>query len=378
MYTRKANATRETPRSGQDDQPDAREGQAGRPGESERFMVPRKLGNAGGGTGPQFKTNAIRSEGPGDWVTYQLRMVFRNCRRRCTRKRRQKPAIASTPCTTRSAARTSWLTPMPNAAPTRAHRAWMVKTSQTSKRMGCNDGLANWRLRSGKKLIDRILSEECLYRRPTANSGRWASRCGLHNAPCSIRVEGSYGNAGRVGNPIPQSAICRVGDCDDVWQARLPLLRCYETAVDPVIDDPHTDAVSLANLFDVECTGGKRRARNAILVSDPSDHADREVFASRACEAIAVQHCDDPSVIERGCQGTDVSNERIGITKLFGAVRRQAQLDRFDGAALPANIQSQQLWLLALGDGDIPDQQAEHPLAVTRCGRWSGPKSRKV
>src|SRR5271165_2437927 len=105
-----------------DDQPDAREGQVGRPGVAERFGVPLKPGNAGGGKGPQFKTDAIRSEGPGDWATYQLRRVFRNCRRRCTRKRRQKPAIASTPCTTRSAARTSWLTPMPNAAPTRAHR----------------------------------------------------------------------------------------------------------------------------------------------------------------------------------------------------------------------------------------------------------------
>jgi hypothetical protein len=27
-------------------------------------------------TGPQFKTNATRSEGPGDWATYQLRKVF--------------------------------------------------------------------------------------------------------------------------------------------------------------------------------------------------------------------------------------------------------------------------------------------------------------
>src|ERR1700681_1256300 len=105
MYTRKAYATRETPRRGQDDQPDAREGQAGRPGESERFIVPMKPGNAGGGTGPQFKSNATRSEGPGDWVTYQLRRVFRNCRWRCTRKRRQKPAIVSTSCTTRLAVR---------------------------------------------------------------------------------------------------------------------------------------------------------------------------------------------------------------------------------------------------------------------------------
>src|SRR6266481_85686 len=92
MYTRKAYATRETQGVVRDDQPDAREGQAGRPGESERFVVPLKPGNTGGGKGPQFKTNATRGEGPGDWATYQLRRVFRNCGRRCTRKRRRKPA----------------------------------------------------------------------------------------------------------------------------------------------------------------------------------------------------------------------------------------------------------------------------------------------
>src|SRR5271166_5794211 len=69
-----------------------------------------EAGNAGGGKGPQFKTDARRSEGPGDWATYQLRTAFRNCRRRCTRKRRQNPATASTPSTTRSAARTFWRT----------------------------------------------------------------------------------------------------------------------------------------------------------------------------------------------------------------------------------------------------------------------------
>ena len=72
-----------------DDQPDAGDGQAGRLGVAERFVVPLKPGNAGGGKGPQFKTNAASSEGPGDWATYQLRRVFRNCRRRCTRKRRR-------------------------------------------------------------------------------------------------------------------------------------------------------------------------------------------------------------------------------------------------------------------------------------------------
>src|SRR6202045_655036 len=88
-----------------DDQPDAREGQAGCPGVAERFAVLLKPGNAGGGKGPQFKTDATSGEGFGDWAAYQLRKPFRNCRRRYTRKRRQKPTIASTRCTTRSAVR---------------------------------------------------------------------------------------------------------------------------------------------------------------------------------------------------------------------------------------------------------------------------------
>src|SRR5215469_12680604 len=123
-----------------DDQPDAREGEAGRRGDAERFVVPLKPGNAGGGKGPQFRTNARRSEGPGDWATYQLRRVFRNCRRRCTRKRRQKPATGSTPYTTRSAVKTFWPTPMRSAAPTRAHRGWTARTSRTSRRMGYSGG----------------------------------------------------------------------------------------------------------------------------------------------------------------------------------------------------------------------------------------------
>ena len=45
-----------------DDQPDAREGQAGRFGVAERPVVPKKPGNAGGGKGPQFKVGAGSGE----------------------------------------------------------------------------------------------------------------------------------------------------------------------------------------------------------------------------------------------------------------------------------------------------------------------------
>jgi hypothetical protein len=50
-----------------DRQPDAREGWEGRDGVAERPIVPRKPGNAGGGKEPQFKTNASKWWGAGDW-----------------------------------------------------------------------------------------------------------------------------------------------------------------------------------------------------------------------------------------------------------------------------------------------------------------------
>src|SRR5271168_1758646 len=70
-----------------------------------------------------FATSLCQSAGryPPPHGIYQLRTAFRNCRRRCTRKRRQNPATASTPSTTRSAAQTFWRTPTPSAAPTRSH-----------------------------------------------------------------------------------------------------------------------------------------------------------------------------------------------------------------------------------------------------------------
>jgi len=63
-----SNATRETlPGDEAQSQPDAREGQAGSGRESERFIVPLKPGNAGGGKGPQFKTSVESGRQPGDW-----------------------------------------------------------------------------------------------------------------------------------------------------------------------------------------------------------------------------------------------------------------------------------------------------------------------
>src|ERR1700757_744029 len=64
-----------------------------------------------------------------------------------------------------------------------AHRASTARILRISRRMGLSDGWLNWRLRSGRRLIDQGQSDACIYRRPTANSGRWASRtCGIGSA----------------------------------------------------------------------------------------------------------------------------------------------------------------------------------------------------
>jgi len=68
MLTQDSNATRETPAVAARDRPrDAREGQARPCGATERSVVAVKPGNSGGAKGPQFKDNAPRDAGPGDW-----------------------------------------------------------------------------------------------------------------------------------------------------------------------------------------------------------------------------------------------------------------------------------------------------------------------
>src|SRR5467141_2943497 len=73
-----------------------------------------------------------------------------------------------------------------------------------------------------------------------------------------------------------------------------------ETAVDPVVDDPHADAVSVAELTHVEGSGGDRRTRDAVLVPDPTDHAEGKGLAGRARHVLMSQQCDDLLIVTFG------------------------------------------------------------------------------
>ncbi len=110
IYTRKATQDGKPLGVISDDQPDAREGQAGRLGWRE-VRIPRKPGNRWR-EGAAVQDERKRSEGPEDRATDQLRRVSRSCRWRCTRKR-SRSGLSFYACTTRSAVRTSWRMPMP-------------------------------------------------------------------------------------------------------------------------------------------------------------------------------------------------------------------------------------------------------------------------
>nr|SPS06037.1 protein of unknown function [Candidatus Nitrotoga fabula] len=89
-------ATRETLLRGQAlDQPDAREGQAGRDGVAERLVVLTKSGNADGGKEPWFKANAGSNEGIEIGATLRNSVIFRSCEMHNMWKRRENSNLFS-------------------------------------------------------------------------------------------------------------------------------------------------------------------------------------------------------------------------------------------------------------------------------------------
>ena len=78
-----------------DDQLDAGDGQAGRFGVAERFVVPLKLGNAGGGKGPQFKAGAESGDAQEIGVTLRNSGSLRKLRQAPHAEAKDQPGFRS-------------------------------------------------------------------------------------------------------------------------------------------------------------------------------------------------------------------------------------------------------------------------------------------
>ena len=91
-------------------------------------------------------------------------------------KRRDRPTIGSTRCTTRCTDATSWSAPTCAAVPTTAHRGSTARRSRTSRRTAWTGGWTNWRTNSGSERIDPNRCDACTSPNRMASNGRWGFR----------------------------------------------------------------------------------------------------------------------------------------------------------------------------------------------------------
>src|SRR5215472_7178153 len=90
------------------------------------------------------------------------------------------------------------------------------------------------------------------------------------------------------------------------------------------------------------------------------------------------QQDDDLVVVMVESELSNALNESLGITDDVGPVAREIKLQGFGLTALPTNVQSDDLRLRSLHDGDVAHQQTQNALAIARRGRRGRPQSREV
>ena len=84
---------------------------------------------------------------------------------------------------------------------------------------------------------------------------------------------------GRCGNPGAEFHIDLVGDRNRMGHSRAALLGIDMTMLDPVMDNPEADTITLADLTDAQRSIRSHRRGDPMAVAQPPDHADRKRFA---------------------------------------------------------------------------------------------------
>jgi len=139
-----------------------------------------KPGNAGGGTGPQFKTNAIRREGPGDWGNLSTPESVQKLQKALHAKAKAEAGYRFYALYDKISRDDILAHAYAQCRSNKGARVWMDRTSRTSKRMGLQRWLGELALALRQETYRPDPIRRVFIRKPMANSGRWASR------PCVI------------------------------------------------------------------------------------------------------------------------------------------------------------------------------------------------
>ena len=71
----------------------------------------------------------------------------------------------------------------------------------------------------------------------------------------------------RVHDPLSEMPVYLVGDCYSVWRSWFSALGGDKTNFDPIVDDPVTDAVLVADLPNTKRAVGRGRSRDLVFVA---------------------------------------------------------------------------------------------------------------
>src|SRR6202040_4286387 len=132
---------------------------------------------------------------------------------------------------------------------------------------------------------------------------------------------------GGIGDPFSEVSIQLVIDCDHIRRIRFALHGGNYTTFDPVMDDPEADAISLADLTNIQCSVRWPWSCDVMFVSQPFYRAQRNRFSCRrGFVAFALQQGDDFVVVMVVCQLSNVGDEWRGIADCVRPLLRYLDL----------------------------------------------------
>src|SRR5437016_4533643 len=110
----------------------------------------------------------------------------------------------------------------------------------------------------------------------------------------------------------------------------------------------------------------------------PLDHLRRVSLARRADMCFAVELVRDLGIKQAVSQITDVIDNRSRISQTVRNVGRELHGDVGAGASLPSDVNQELPLVGGFLDGNILDEQSQHPLAVLGLRGGSIPQTRQI
>src|ERR1700677_976015 len=143
--------------------------------------------------------------------------------------------------------------------------------------------------------------------------------------------------------------------------------------LDPVIDHMVANSKMFRHLMDCQLIRLFERGRwNPVAEADPLDYRCRVRLYCDAALALLMELRSDLCILQVVSHVSDAVDDRGGIPQAVRYIGRKRKDEVRTGIPLPADV-DQKLLGSRLFNGNVLDEQPQHPLAVFSLCRWSVP-----